>query len=155
MHSLQVNNKARPVDVSAKEPSEKESDRENALIGESSMIVNVSKSKGEVSESRGCEVAQTGRTTPRADDCEFDPDLDKQLENAAEELMRELHEECDRREGIRCERKESAKADSDGLAGSEEDRIEEIESEQVDNSNIAGMRVDNRYYLSVVLGGRA
>ena len=68
--------------------------------------------------------------------------------------MRELHEECERKERARCDRKEHAQAGSGGLAGGSEDRNENMGSEQIDSSDIAGMRVDNRYYLSVVLGGR-
>ena len=60
--------------------------------------------------------------------------------------MRELHEVC--------ERKERARAGSSGLPRSSEGRNENVKGEQIDNSDIAGMRVDNRYYLSVVLGGR-
>ena len=117
-----------------------------ALVSENSMIVNVSKSESELSKSRGCEIAQTGQATPQGDDCEVDPELDKQLEIAAEELMRELHEECDRKERVR--------ASSGGLPRSSEGRNENVKGGQIDNSDIAGMRVDNRYYLSVVLGGR-
>ena len=93
------------------------------------------------------EIAQTGQATPQGDDCEIDSELDKQLEIAAEDLMRELHEECDRKERARCDRKERARISTGGLTGSSEGRNENVEGEQVDNSDIAGMRVDNRYYL--------
>ena len=56
-----------------------------------------------------------------------------------------MHEECDRRERARCNRKERAKAVSGGLTGSSKDRNEDVEREQIDNNDIAGMRVDNRY----------
>ena len=68
--------------------------------------------------------------------------------------MRELHEECDRRERARCDRKERARASSGGLPRGSEGRNEDVKGEQMDNSDIAGMRVDNCYYLSIVLGGR-
>ena len=96
------------------------STEKRALVSENSMIVNVSKSESELSKSRGCEIAQTGQATPQGDYCEIDPELDKQLEIAAEELMRELHEECDRRERARCARKKRARASSSGLPRSSE-----------------------------------
>ena len=107
------------------------SSEKRALVSENSMIVNVSKSERELSKSRGCEIAQTGQATPRGDDCEIDPELDKQLEIAAEELMRELHEECDRRERARCDRRERAKASSGGLPRSSEGQNENVKEEQV------------------------
>ena len=122
------------------------SSEKRALVSENSMIVNVSKSESELSKLRGCEIAQTGQAMPQDNDCEIDPELDKQLEIAAEELMRELHEECDRRERARCDRKERAKASSGGLPRGSEGRNEDVKGEQMDNSDIAGMRVDNRYY---------
>ena len=74
-----------------------------------------------MSKPRGCEIAQTGQATPQGDDCDIDPELDKQLKIAAEELMRELHEECDRRE--------RAKASSGGLPRSSEGRNENVKGE--------------------------
>ena len=50
------------------------------LVSENSIIANASKSEGEVSESRGCEIAQMGLVASQADDSKINPELDRQLD---------------------------------------------------------------------------
>ena len=89
-------------------------------------------------------VSETKRAAPFLENDGFDPELNEQLKLAAEEMMRELHEEYDRRE--------RARASNSGIPSSSVNQSENAENEQVDDSGVTGMRVDNRYYLTIVLG---
>ena len=130
----------------------------NLQLDKGSMLVHANQSE---SEPRGCEnivsesscASETERAAPYLENDGFDPELDAKLKLVAQEMMREVLEECENRDRARCKRKECAKADSGSLACSGENREEKIENEQVNKSDIAGMRADNRYYLTVVLGG--
>ena len=89
----------------------------------------------------GAKIFCQSRVAPCLDNNNFDPEVEEQLKLAAEELMQEFHEECDRKAVAR-ENSNSERCDA------------KVGSEQADNSGVAGMRVDNRYYLTVVLGGQ-
>ena len=112
-------------------------------IGESSMVASASHSEGTVRELGVA--SETERTAPCLDYSTFDPELDERLKHDAEEMVQELHDECESRERARANK---IKASSGSV-----NQIESAENEQTDDSGIAGMRVDNRYYLTVVLGG--
>ena len=116
----------------------------NVKISEVSIVVNASQSEGTARE-----LGDVGEAEPAAQ-ClgynDFDPELDEQLKLAAEGMMQELHEEC--------EIKERARASCVEKPSSSVIQSENIESEDADGSGVAGMRVDNRYYLTIVLGGR-
>ena len=113
-------------------------------ISEASMMVNPIQSEGTARELG--DTSETERAAPCLDSNGFDPELNEQLKLAAEEMMRELEEECDRKERVRATNIEAPSRSVN--------QSENVENEQTDNSGVAGMRVDNRYYLTVVLGGQ-
>ena len=99
------------------------------------MMVNPSQSKGTARELG--DASETEQAAPCLESG-FDPEFNEQLNLAAEEMMRELEEECDR--------KERARASNIGIPSSSVNRSENVENEQTNDSGVAGMRVDNRYY---------
>ena len=106
------------------------------------MMVNQSQSESAARELGNA--SETEQAAPCLESYGFDPALNEPLKLVAEEMMRELEEECDR--------KERARAGIIETPSINVNRSENVENEQVDDSGVAGMRVDNRYYLTVMLG---
>ena len=114
---------------------------------EGSMLVNASQLEGTACEPRELEVvvlpvingeSETEQVAPCLENDGFDPELNEQLKLAAVEMMRELHEEC--------ERKERARAGNVKVPVIGDNRDRKVESEQAKDNGVTGTRVDNRYY---------
>ena len=113
------------------------------------MLVRASRSESAAREPHECEdvppesscASETEQAAPSPENDGFDHELDAKLKLAAKEMIQELEEECDR--------KERARADIIETPSNSVNRSGNIENEQTDDSGGAGMRVDNRYYLTV------